>query len=80
MFHRTFKHFYQELVTKTLYKEFPRLLSYSRFVSLMKGVFVPLFAFLPPHGGAVTGISYIDSTKIQVCHNKRISRHQVVAQ
>ena len=43
----------------------------------MKGLFVPLFAFLHHHRGAVTGISYIDSTKIQVCHNKRISRNKV---
>lgn len=75
--YRTFKHFYKEHVTKTLRKEFPCLLSYSRFVSLMKGLFVPLFAFLHHHRGAVTGISYVDSTKIQVCHNKRISRNKV---
>lgn len=77
--YRTFKHFYKEHVKKTLHKEFPRLLSYSRFVSLMKGLFVPLFAFLHHHRGAVTGISYIDSTKLQVCHNKRISRNKVFA-
>lgn len=27
--------------------------------------------------GACSGISYIDSTKIAVCHNKRIYRHKV---
>lgn len=77
--YRTFKHFYKEHVIKTLSKEFPHLLSYSRFVFLMKGLFIPLFAFLHHHRGAVTGISYIDSTKIQVCHNKRISRNKVFA-
>lgn len=75
--YRTFKHFYKEHVTKTLSNEFPHLLSYSRFVFLMKGLFIPLFAFLHHHRGVVTGISYIDSTKIQVCHNKRISRNKV---
>lgn len=77
--YRTFKHFYKEHVTKALCKEFPHLLSYSRFVFLMKGLFVPLFAFLHHHRGAVTRISYVDSTKIQVCHNKRISRNKVFA-
>jgi len=75
--YRTFKLFYQQYVPSLLSKEFPKRVSYSRFVFLMKGLFVPLFAFLHHHRGAVTGISYIDSTKIQVCHNKRISRNKV---
>jgi len=77
--YRTFKHFYKEHVTKFLSREFPHLLSYSRFVFLMKGLFIPLFAFLHHHRGAITGISYIDSTKLQVCHNKRIYRNKVFA-
>jgi hypothetical protein len=75
--YRTFKLFYQQYVPNLLSREFPKRVSYSRFVFLMKGLFVPLFAFLHHHKGAVTGISYIDSTKIQVFHNKRISRNKV---
>jgi hypothetical protein len=74
---RTFKHFYCDYVSKFLRKEFPKLISYSRFVYLMKNLFVPLFAFLLHNKGEITGIAFIDSTKIQVCHNKRIPRNKV---
>lgn len=77
--YKTFKHFYKQYVPNRLSKEFPKLLSYSRFVFLMKSLFFPLFAFLYHHRGAVTGISFVDSTKIQVCHNKRIFRNKVFA-
>jgi hypothetical protein len=74
---RTFKHFYCDYVLKFLRKEFPKLISYSRFVYLMKNLFVPLFAFLLHNRGKITGIAFIDSTKIQICHNKRIPRNKV---
>jgi hypothetical protein len=74
---RTFKHFYCDYVLKFLRKEFPKLISYSRFVYLMKNLFVPLFAFLLHSRGKITGIAFIDSTKIQICHNKRIPRNKV---
>lgn len=76
---RNFKHFYCDYVLKFLTKEFPTLLSYSRFVYLMKNLFVPLFAFLLYKRGKITGISFVDSTKIQICHNKRIPRNKVFA-
>jgi len=74
--YRTFKHFYK-YVQENLHREFPTLLSYTRFVSLMKNLFVPLFAYLLHIRGEVTGISFVDSTAINVCHNKRISRNKV---
>jgi hypothetical protein len=74
--YRTFKHFYH-YVCSDLKKEFPRLISYSRFVYLMKTIFVPLFAYLLHIRGVVTGIAFIDSTSIAVCHNKRIQRNRV---
>lgn len=74
---RTFKHFYCDYVLKLLRKEFPKLISYSRFVYLTKNLFVPLFAFLLHNRGKITGIAFIDSTKIQICHNKRIPRNKV---
>ena len=43
----------------------------------MKGLFVPLLAYLLHRRGHITGIAFIDSTSIAVCHNKRISRNRV---
>lgn len=74
--YRTFKHFYMH-VCDSFRKEFPKLISYSRFVNLMKGLCVPLFAYLLRKRGAVTGIAFVDSTSIKVCHNKRIQRNKV---
>ena len=74
--YRTFKYFY-EFVSKYLRKEFPKLISYSRFVYLMKNLFIPLFAYLLNRQGEITGIAFIDSTSIDVCHNKRIKRNKV---
>lgn len=73
---RTFKYFYFYL-QKTFSKEFPNLLSYSRFVYIKKRAFVPLFAYLLSRRGTITGISFIDATSIAVCKNKRIRRNKV---
>ena len=43
----------------------------------MKNIFVPLFAYLLHLRGEITGIAFIDSTSIDVCHNKRIYRNKV---
>lgn len=74
--YRTFKHFYS-YINSYFKKEFPKLISYDRFVYLKKNLFIPLFAYLLHRRGLVTGISFIDSTSITVCHNKRISRNKV---
>lgn len=74
---RDFKHFYAYL-RQHHRRDFPGLVSYCRFVNLMPRVTIPLFAYLMTRGlGAVTGISFIDSTAIRVCGNKRITRHRV---
>lgn len=73
---RTFKHFYFYL-QRNFSKEFPKLLSYTRFVSIKQRAFVPLFAYLLSRKGEITGISFIDATSIAVCKNKRIARNKV---
>ena len=75
--YRTFKHFYLNYVCLHLKDAFPRLVSYSQFVRLKKTVLVILCAFLENRKGENTGISYIDSTKIAICHNRRIKRNKV---
>ena len=78
--YRNFKHYYKDYVSRCLCAEFPQLVSYNRFVELMPRVLVPLCAYLNSRKGKVTGLAYIDSAKLSVCHNLRIPRHQVFAE
>jgi hypothetical protein len=77
--YRPFKAYYTEHVQVHLTSEFPHLVSYQRFVALMPSVLVPLLAYLHSRYGACTGISFIDSTALEVCEPKRISQHRVFA-
>ena len=75
--YRNFKTFYTDYVAKHLLSEFPRLTSYNRFVELMPQALVPLCCYLHTRRGECSGISFIDSTTIAVCHNRRIRSHKV---
>ena len=75
--YRNFKDYYLKHVCLDLGGEFPNLPSYNRFVELMSGVLLPLTAYLQSRYGKCTGISFVDSTAIAVCHNRRIRRHKV---
>jgi hypothetical protein len=75
--YRNFKRFYLFYVWHHLRGEFPKLVSYKRFVALMKRVGIPLYVYLHSLFGRCTGISFVDSTPLRVCHNRRIPRHRV---
>jgi hypothetical protein len=76
--YRHFKHFYLEHVSKYLTNDFPFLVSYNRFVELIPSSLIYLICFLNRHcKGECTGISFIDSTSLKVCHNKRIPSNKV---
>ena len=76
--YRTFKHYYQDYVCKVLTKEFPKLLSYNRFIEVMKSCLIPFLFYLRNfRRGKCTGISFVDSTKLVVCHNRRINQNKV---
>jgi len=77
--YRNFKAYYIEHVTKHFAGAFPRLVSYNRFVELMPAALVPLCAYLETRKGQCSGISFIDSTSLKVCHNRRIHSHKVFA-
>lgn len=77
--YRFFKAYYQNYVQQHLSEEFPELVSYPRFVTLMYRAFVPLTFYLLSKRGVCTGISFVDSTPLKVCHNKRIERNKVFA-
>ena len=80
MRYRDFKHYYLFHVCRNMRAEFPRLVSYNRFVELMQSCLLPLVVFLKIHRrGKCTGISFIDSTPLRACHIKREHSHKVLS-
>ena len=75
--YRNFKAFYLEQVWRHWHFAFPGLVSYQRFIEWMPSTLLPLCAYLRHCFGKCTGISFIDSTSLKVCHNRRIAQHQV---
>ncbi len=75
---KNMKNFYLYYVQKHQTDLFPNTVSYNRFVELMQGAMLPMTIFLKTCCmGEGTGISFIDSTPIRVCKNKRIKRNKV---
>jgi hypothetical protein len=76
--YKCMKHFYTQYVQVHMTNMFPKTVSYNRFTELMQGVNLTLAIFVQTCCmGKCTGISFIDSTPIRVCKNKRISRNKV---
>lgn len=75
--YRHFKAYYTEHVMKHYAGDFPGLVSYQRFVELMPSALVPLCGYLQSRKGQCSGISFVDSTSLKVCHNRRIHSHKV---
>lgn len=74
--HRDFKNYYTGYVSVFYKKAFPDLLSYTRFLEVMPRTIVPMCAYFTSLKGKPTGIEFIDSTSLKVCHNIRIPRHK----
>lgn len=76
-----FKWYYINEVQTEYQGYFKRLPSYNRFVELMPGCLPILLRMinylLYRNRHNSVGIEYIDSTKLEVCHNKRISSNKV---
>lgn len=75
---RTFKTFYICQVLPHWRSAFPTLVSYSRFVELVPWSVSALACFLQTTFGKVTGISFIDTTSVEVCHPNRAHSHKVL--
>lgn len=75
--YRNFKAYYQEKVQQHWSAEFPGLVSYNRFIEWVPSALIPLCAYLRSCFGSCSGISFMDSTSLKVCHNRRIHQHQV---
>lgn len=74
---RDFKTYYLAYVLGHLRGEFPQAVSYHRFVELMPSTVGPLCAYLQTCLGTCSGLSFVDSTALAVCHNRRIPQHRV---
>lgn len=74
--YRNLKYFYTDYVSTHLQWAFPRLVSYNRFVELQRTALLPLCGYLRTRQGRCTGISFIDSTKLAICHHRRIPQHR----
>lgn len=74
---RHFKGFYTNYVKRHLRQEFPGLVSYSRFITLQKDVLLHMWCVVQGLLGEQTGITFIDSTSLDVCHIKREKQHKV---
>jgi transposase len=75
--YRDFKTFYTRHVSGQMGRDFPRLVSYGRFVELQREAMIPLWCYLHTRKGQCTGIAFVDATTLAVCHNLRIPQHKV---
>jgi len=78
--YRNFKTYYCEHVQSHLRSEFPDLVSYTRFMDFIPSALIPLCAYFRQSClGNCNGVSFIDSTSLDVCLNQRIASHKVFA-
>ncbi|MDR0684907.1 MAG: IS982 family transposase [Spirochaetaceae bacterium] len=76
--YRCFKWYYQRYVCLHLLSCFPTPVSYNRFVELTGYALLPLLIYTRGfRRGKSGGVSFIDSTPLKVCHNRRIYSHKV---
>jgi Transposase DDE domain len=74
---KNFKYFYKTCIEYIHKDDFPKALSYNRFVELMPRLFIPLNVLMHLLFGEETGIYFIDATTIKACHNKRRYNNKV---
>ena len=75
-----FKHYYQLYIRQHLHDSFPSAVSYNRFVELAPRVFLEMMLFMKLSAfGKCSGIIFVDSTMIPVCHNLRRYANKVFA-
>lgn len=76
-YYKDFKHYYLFGICHEHRRDFKNLPCYDRFIQIMPSLFLPLCILLHSIKGKQTGIYFMDSTKLKVCDNKRISRNKV---
>ncbi len=73
---KDFKNYYLYFLPSK-YSNYFQLVTYSRIIQLWSSLALPLVILLQLLKGEETGIYFIDSTKLQICYNKRTSRNRV---
>ena len=75
--YNTFKAYYLKYVKNDLKKCFKNLVSYNRFLELKKKISLPLALFAKLlNSGKCTGVSFVYSFPLPVCHKKRSSSNK----
>lgn len=75
---RNFKYFYLYYVSRHMTDLFPNLVSYNRFIELQSKCSIAFMLYVKHCClGKCTGINFVDSTPLRVCHNRRIHNHKV---
>ena len=78
--YRNFKHYYIYYIREHMKRDFPNAVSYNRFIELEQRVFFKLVFFLKLFAfGRCSGISFVDSSMIPVCHNLRRYAHSFIS-
>ncbi len=76
--YKTLKDYYQRHVLRNLTSEFSELVSYTRFIELKQEAALPLALFSRlTCSNPCTGVSFIGSFALKVCHNRRINSNRV---
>lgn len=76
--HTNFKSYYKDFLSVHYKHLFPNLISYERFNQSQNRLFMPLMLYINNRClGQCTGISYVDSTTLPVCHIKGEKQHKV---
>lgn len=73
---KDFKNYYLYFLPAK-YPSYFKLLSYPRIIQLWPSLILPLVVLMHQLKGDQQGIYFIDSTKLQICHNKRTSSNRV---
>lgn len=76
--YKDFKSYYLHMVSKQLYRDFPDLVSYHRFLELMPRALFAMSLFLKNRCRQAhqTGIYYMDSSPLAVSDAKRVHQHR----
>lgn len=74
--YKNFKSYYLIEIRNRQKDQFKDIPCYKRFIQIMPKLIVPLSILIHYLKGEETGEYIIDSTKLSVCHNRRIMRHK----